>query len=227
MPRREKGSFEQKLSSVNDYLEGKKSMNQIAKDNDVDFHTAKQWVTLYQSLGTNGLICQSRNTSYSIELKFKAVQDYLAGTGSLFCICKKYGIRSTRQLRDWLMKYNSHEKIKSSGTGGKLIMTKGRSTTFEERVEIVKYCIEHNKNYNETAEKFQVSYQQIRNWAVKYDEKGLDALLDRRGRSKSEDELTEVEKLKAQNKLLEAQNKRLEMENAFLKKLEEVERRRS
>lgn len=31
-------------------------------------------------------------------------------------------------------------------------MTKGRKTTFDERVEIVQYCISHNHNYAETSE---------------------------------------------------------------------------
>lgn len=38
-------------------------------------------------------------------------------------------------------------------------MTKGRKTTYEERVDIVKYCIEYQHNYSETAEHFQVSYR--------------------------------------------------------------------
>ena len=33
-------------------------------------------------------------------------------------------------------------------------MTKGRKTTFEERVEIVQYCIAHDRNYAQTAEQF-------------------------------------------------------------------------
>ena len=37
--------------------------------------------------------------------------------------------------------------------------------------------------------------------------------------------MTEVEKLKAENRLLEARNRRLETECAVLKKLEELERR--
>ena len=37
--------------------------------------------------------------------------------------------------------------------------------------------------------------------------------------------MTELEKLRAENRMLEAQNKRLETENAVLKKLEEIEGR--
>ena len=36
--------------------------------------------------------------------------------------------------------------------------------------------------------------------------------------------MTEMEKLRAENRLLEARNRRLETENAVLKKLEELER---
>ncbi|MBL4936276.1 helix-turn-helix domain-containing protein [Clostridium sp. YIM B02515] len=77
------------------------------------------------------------------------------------------------------MKYNSHGKLKPSGSVEKAIMTKGHITTFEERIEIVKYCIESDRNYNEIAEKYKVSYQQVRSWTVKYTEFGIDALLDR------------------------------------------------
>ncbi len=38
--------------------------------------------------------------------------------------------------------------------------------------------------------------------------------------------MSEVEKLRAQNKLLQAENKRKQMEIDFLKKLKEIKRRR-
>ena len=51
-------------------------------------------------------------------------------------------------------------------------MTKGRKTTFEERVEIVQYCIKHSHNYSETAKKFHISYQQARSYTIRYEENG-------------------------------------------------------
>ena len=104
-------------------------------------------------------------------------------------------------------------------------MTKGRKTTFEERIEIVQYCIAHEHNYAETAQKYQVSYQQARNYTVKYEADGIDALQDRRGKRKPADSLTEIEKLQAELKLEKAKRQKTEMELSFLKKLEEIERR--
>lgn len=105
-------------------------------------------------------------------------------------------------------------------------MTKRRKTTYEERIEIVSFCIENHKDYQLTVDTYQVSYQQIYSWVKKYETQGVEALVDKRGRTKPEDEMTELEKLRAENRLLKAQNKRQEMEMAFLKKLDEIERRR-
>ena len=60
----------------------------------------------------------------------------------------------------------------------------------------------------------------------KYQTQGIEALQDGRGKQKKESETSELEKLKAKNKLLEAKNRRQLMEIEFLKKLDEVERRR-
>lgn len=66
----------------------------------------------------------TRNIGYSKELKIKAVEEYLAGNGFALDISMKYGLRSKKQLQNWIMKYNSHEEIKSSETGENRIMTK-------------------------------------------------------------------------------------------------------
>ena len=184
----------------------------------------QMWIKNYRSMGTDAFT-RSRNKHYSKELKEQAVIDYLSGVGSLQDICEKYKISSTSQLRKWIKRYNGHEELKASGTGGTIIMTKGRKTTFDERVEIVQYCIAHDHNYAETAERYKVSYQQARSYTVKYEEGGVEALRDRRGRSKPQEEMSELEKLRAENKILRAEKERAEMEASFLKKLDAIERR--
>ena len=96
-------------------------------------------------------------------------------------------------------------------------MTKGRNTTYEERIEIVSYCIEHGNDYTGTIEEYGISYQRIYSWVRKYNQKGAEGLVDRRGKRKPESELTELEKLRAENRMLAAQKSRLELECAVLK----------
>ena len=220
-----KVSVEDKIYAVNLYLDGKESQQRIAHMFDVSLASVQQWIRNYESMGSNAFTLKG-NKKYSKELKQQAVLDYLAGYGSQDDICKKYGIRSKAKLQIWIKKYNGHEELKSSGTGGNIIMTKGRKTTFEERIEIASYCISHDHTYAETAEKFCVSYQQARNYTVKYENGGIDALQDNRGKRKPEDTLTEIERLRAELKLEKAKRQKAEMEASFLKKLNEIERRR-
>ena len=227
MGRKAKFSFEIKIDIVLRCLKGQTTAHHEAKVLGINHSRVSEWISLYQSLGEDGLITTSKNTAYSTDTKTNAVLDYLSGKGSYATICKKYGIRSSRQLRNWILKYNGHEELRASGTGGTPIMTKGRKTTFEERVEIVLYCISHTHNYAETAEKFCISYQQTRTYTLKYEEKGIEGLRDKRGKRKTQDEMNELEKLRAEVKILRAEKERAEMEISFLKKLEEIERRRS
>lgn len=220
-----KVSVEDKIYAVNLYLDGKESQNRIASMFGVNLASVQQWIRNYESMGADAFTLKE-NKKYSKELKQQAVLDYLAGKGSQNDICKKYRIRSKAKLQIWIKQYNGHEELKSSGTGGNIIMTKGRKTTFEERTDIVQYCIAHDHNYTETAEKYQVSYQQARSYTVKYESCGVEALRDYRGKRKNPDEMTELEKLRAEVKLLRAEKERAEMEVSFLKKLEEIERRR-
>ena len=164
-----------------------------------------------------------KRNKYSAELKLRAVQDYLSGKGSLRKICKKYGIPDHKMLRQWISCYNGHKDFKErSGARGEIYMTKGRKTTQEERAQIVAFCIERGKDYALTVETYQVSYQQIYSWVRKYEAAGVDGLVDRRGKAKPEDDLTEEERLRQENRMLQAKLKDKEMEIALLKKLREL-----
>ena len=104
-------------------------------------------------------------------------------------------------------------------------MTKGRKTTYEERVEMTQYCIARNKDYDSTMKKYKVSYQQIYLWVRKYEANGYDGLQDNRGKTKIVSELSELEKKDLRIKELEVRNQFLEMRDAFGKKLTELELR--
>lgn len=105
-------------------------------------------------------------------------------------------------------------------------MTKGRETTQAERVTAAKECVANDKNYGEVAIKYNVSYQQVRSWTLKYIEGGESALEDRRGqRKKDQHPRTELEQAQVEIEQLKHKLRMLEVENHLLKKLEEIERR--
>ena len=105
-------------------------------------------------------------------------------------------------------------------------MKQGRETTLEERVQIAKECIATGKNYGEIALKYQVSYQQVRTWALRFEQMGEAGLQDRRGRRKKDQTpRTELEQAQIEIEQLKHKLYLAEMENALLKKLDEVERR--
>lgn len=99
-------------------------------------------------------------------------------------------------------------------------MTKGRKVTFDEKVEIARYCIAHGRDYQSTIRKYNISYQQIYSWLRKYDNGGIDALVDRRGKAKPENELTDMDRLRIENKMLEAKKQRIRNGDTAIKKIE-------
>ena len=223
MSRKPKFPPEEKLKIVNRYLEGERP-SILVRTYGINEETLRTWVKKYQLEGFKGLCTNHFNQSYSRAFKLQVIQEYLSGAGSSRDLALKYEIKSRATVSKWIERYNGHEDTLKSYNGGKIHMTKGRKTTFEERIKIVEYCIEHDLNYTQTAEQFQVSYSQVYSWVKKYKDKGVNALKDNRGKGKPIEDMNETERLKAENKLLDAQNRQLQMENDLLKKIKELER---
>jgi transposase-like protein len=224
---RSKVAYEKKVEIVRDYLEGRVGYRESIRRANNSAESFRHWVHLYKEKGIEGLLPNAKNNSYSEEVKRKSVEEYLAGKGSQTYISEKYGLRSTTQLREWIKVYNTHgdfNTVKTSGGGS--YMRQGRDTTLEERIQIVRDCIASGKNYGEMALKYQVSYQQVRTWTFRFEEKGEAGLEDRLGRRKKDQTpRTELEQAQIEIEQLKHKLYLAEMENALLKKLDEVERR--
>jgi len=226
MSRKGSYSLSEKLRAIADYVSGEKGVTQICTEMTINIAAFYEWLRKYNDIGESSLIVSKKNKLYPDSIKLNAVKDYLYGKGSLRAICSIYEISNHHVLSNWIKAYNGHKTFKSHNKQGDRIMTNGRKTTYEERTEIVAFCISNNDDYQVTADKFKVSYQQVYAWVRKYEANGYEALTDRRGKRKEAVELTESERLSAQLKLIEAENRRLKMENDYLKKLKEIERRR-
>ena len=227
MSRDRKIPGEEKVRLVREYLSGRISQKQATKGAGISKASFQMWIRLYEVEGDTAFIPGKEKHVYSPETKLAAVKSYLAGEGSQQDICKKYNIRSKGQLQKWIKVYNAHGEFNSrKESGGGSYMKQGRQTTQEERIQIAKECIASGKNYGEMALKYQVSYQQVRTWTLRFEELGEAGLEDRRGRRKKDQTpRTELEKAQIEIEQLKHKLYLAEMERDLLKKLEEIERR--
>ncbi|HLO12705.1 MAG TPA: helix-turn-helix domain-containing protein [Pseudoneobacillus sp.] len=218
--------LEIKLEVIKMWKAGTSTLSEIVKKYRVSEATIRKWKDQFDTYGSEGLKESSTWKKYTKELKIPAVIDYLSGKYSLLEVVKKYEISSHSVLQKWINKYNSHRELEDTSKGRTSSMTKGKKTTLDERIQVVRYCLENGKDYQKTADIYEVSYQQVYQWVKKFEVGGDEALKDKRGRNKEEDELTPDEKIQLEMKRLARENERLRAENLFLKKLEEIERRR-
>lgn len=223
MSRRSNHSAEEKLKIVEACLAGEISICEAGQRAGVHHKTVIRWISRYKAEGPSAFLPSEHNRPYPAEVKYRAVEEYLSGKGSLQNICEKCKIRSEKQLRDWIKVYNCHEDFKTQS--GRSHMTKSRKTSQDERLEIAKECLENGKNYGETAQKYAVSYQQVYTWVKRFSELGEAGLEDRRGqRTAQQSPRTAEEELKARIAQLEHENYMLKMERDLLKKVKELER---
>ena len=219
-----KHTHEWMLARVKEYLNGEGSYGSIAKSNGIAKHTLQRWVSCYKEYGPDALLPKTGNTNYSKELKILCVETVLRGELSVDDCTAKYGISNDSVLRRWISEYNANRELKDYDPKREVYMAEARrKTTIEERKEIVKYCIDHGRDYKGTASTYDVSYTQVYSWVRKFDANGEDALVDKRGHHKTDDEVDELERLRRENLRLKRQLQERDMAVELLKKVRELE----
>jgi transposase-like protein len=216
---------ETKLKYARLCFEKKMSKREASKQLGVDCASVRGWVYRYRERGELAFLDTGRNNVYSAEIKLRAVLSYLNGEGSQREIAAKYGLKDAVQLKTWVKMYNNGEDFSHKMSGGSRMKT-SRTTTKEERIQIVKECIANGCNYGESAIKHNVSYQQVYGWVKRYKKLGEAGLEDRRGRRKANQEpRSEIEKLQIENERLKHELYMAKMERDLLKKVKELERK--
>ena len=224
MGRKSKYSAEEKLLILKEVL--RDGPSKVMARYNIGNDAIRCWKLLYKYQGLPGLQPGHHNQSYSRKFKHSLVEQYRQSTESMELFAIKHGLRSHTQLKQWIIKYNE-SNLKAYTPRKRDSKMSGRKTSFEERLTIIEELIKHDVNYNWAVEKYHVSYQQVYGWYQKYLKSGNDpeSLRDRRGKAKPEKEWTEVNRLKAENRLLKAKLQNQEMEIAFAKKLVEIRNR--
>ena len=226
MSRKAKYTVEAKVRAAERYLRGEASAAGIAAEMEMGKRgesTVREWAATYRENGIEGFHLKEGNSSYTVEAKKQAVEEYLQGKGSLREISRKYHIPNKETLRQWVEVYNSNRELRGYNPRPEVYVAMRKKTTKEEREEIVRYCLEHGKDYKGTAAKYEVSYSQVYQWVRHYEEQGEAGLEDRRGKRKSDDEVDKLERLRRENLRLKAELQKSERLNLLLKKVKEYE----
>ena len=226
MSRKSRYSIEQRVQACEDYRNGTHSLEEICTAlGTTRKKTIIEWSKKYDKYGILAFQEKLNNKSYTKDFKLQVVEEYITEQSSLEELIIKYDISSTTQLRNWILMYNANRELKDYNPKREVYMAEARrKTTIEERREIVEYCINHERNYKDTASLYDVSYNQVYSWVKKYDANGNDALIDKRGHHKTDDEVDELERLRRENLRLKSQLKEKDMLTELLKKVKEFER---
>lgn len=208
------------------YLEEGKSFQELRKDFGLllSKSTFGQKVLRYQEYGLPGIQSKTKNNHYSKAFKDAVIQEHLEEGTPFSQLALKYQIPQAGTVRGWIIRYTRGEEIRSYTPKPEVYTMRGKKTTQEEKIKIVKDYLANGLSYKDAAEKHGVSYYNVYSWVQKYKDHGPAGLADGRGRGKPDAIQTAEEKLCTEIAALKARNAYLETENAALKKLEEVER---
>ena len=206
MDKRIKFTKKEKIAAVKRYIEGCIGCTSLAREVGCDEKQILRWVYAYKERGEAAFRDSTKhNASYTKEFKAEAVNWYLKN-GTRDQAAAKYGISSS-VLHRWINSYKDGT-LKDRIPMPEVYHMKGRRTTFEERKEIVHYCLVHDKNYKETAKTYSLPYSRVYDMVKKYEQEGEEGIMDAKTKNALHP-LTEVERLQRENERLK---KELELE---------------
>ncbi|WP_035456449.1 helix-turn-helix domain-containing protein, partial [Agrilactobacillus composti] len=228
MPRKRKYDLETMLWAIAEIEKGR-TITSVSQELDIARSAVRIWRNTYLAGGEEALRPSHKNKHYSAEFKIEVVTYYLEHDINVSACALKFGIKSSHTLSDWIFQYNEGNKLKVTGQRGAQMTgkksQKAKSFKYDEKINIVEWLLKHDSDYLGAVREFKASYQQVYSWLKKYRESGPDSLKDRRGRKVPEEELTEVQRLKIENRLLKARLEDNEIREALAKKVREIERR--
>ena len=224
MGRKAKFSKEVKIKACEKYRKGKGTFKSISEEIGCDKAVFYKWYHDYVNHGESVFNDKPRNNSYTVEFKLEVINEIKKS--SIRAASSKFGI-STAVVRKWFLSYNNGETIKDYSPCGEVYTMKARKTTFEERIDIVKYVLENNNDYKGAADTYSVPYASVYQWVQKYLKYGEESLRDSRGRPKTGElrqGLTELEKKDIEIERLKRELERHKRAEEILKKNLEIRR---
>lgn len=212
-----------KLKMVKEYLNKGIPAKALSKKYGCDAIYIRFLAKKYQNHGAKALLVSQNNQSYTTDFKHMVVKEYMKGQKSLRSLAIEYNINSSSIIHTWKKMYNGHKELNSYNSYGGKNMTKGRKISYEERIDIIEDYLKNGKSYAATANKYNLSYQQIYTLVRKYNVFGIKSLPDHSDKPNNIEDMGQIKKLEAENKILKARLERLEIELELKKKLKELQ----
>lgn len=228
MGRKNKYTKETKIKVINEYIEGRKSFTDICNDLNCGKTTLRMWIKLFNQYGDSVFDDKPFNSTYTREFKENVIKEYLDGKGSIESLQIKYKILSAETLRKWILKYNNGIILEDYKPMSEVYSMKSRKVSYEERIEIVNYCIANNYDYKGASDKYTIPYSQVYTWVKKVKENGYEYLkLQKKGRISKHlvEPKTPEDLLELENERLRKENERLQLELEVLKKKHRLQKR--
>lgn len=230
MGRKSKYTKETKIKAIKEYNKGIKSLSEICNELDCNKGNFLDWINMFNVHGESVFDDKKSNNTYTKDFKEKVIKEYLSGKGSLRDIQVKHKILSTATLRKWILKYNNGIIITDYKPMSEVYTMKSRKVSYEERIEIVNYCMSNDYDYKSTANKYNVPYSQVYTWVKKVKENGYESLKSQKKGPKPRcllEPKTSEELLELENERLRRENERLQLELEVLKKKHRLQKRAS
>ena len=228
MGRKAKYTKETKIKVVNEYIKGIKSIGDIAYELGCCKETVRGWVMMFKECGEEVFNDKPHNKSYTKEFKETVIKEYFEGKGSITDLRVKYKILGYDTLRRWILKYNNGIILSDYKPMSEVYTMKSRKVSYEERIEIVNYCMSNDYDYKSTANKYNVPYSQVYTWVKKVKENGYGALEPQKKGPKPKNIIqpkTPEDILELENERLRRENERLQIELEVLKKKHRLKKR--
>ena len=160
---------------------------------------------------------------YSIELKKKVIKEYQKTEVTLEELARKYKIKSSKSIREWIRKYELY------GVNG-IESPKSKEYPLELKRNVIKYALTEDLNFRELADKFKIrNPKTVSSWVKKFQEEKnfhksnltIDLKEEYREMKKDKDKKKDYSENEIQEILKE--NLHLRIENDYLKELRRLE----
>lgn len=219
-----KFDLETKIKACKEYEKGNKSFVEIGEEINAGDTTVSYWYAKYKEKGPDSLKAKTSKGSFSKEFKMNIIEEYLTGNHTYQQLGHKYDI-SHSTVSKWVNMWYNGIELKDT----KQKREDNSMKTYKERIEIVKWVLNNNKNYKKAAEKYNLNYALIYKWTQTFLKEGEEGLKYKKRGPKFKTEidttkLTDTEKLKYELEKEKELRKRLELELEILKKKEAVEK---